>query len=381
MGRRSLHTGPEALLQLVSRAVEAPLRADGWQHFLDATAKQLASSMSVFMLLDPDDPDASHIVTSGPGREFDREFRLRYGGEDDYFLHGMTGAPTGSIRLGSEIISPDDMHKTSVYRDLAKPWGIEHFMGSVIVNDPQLNAHFSLTRPASSAPFSARDKQLISTWLLPPLRRSIELDRELRRLRTLSGALSVALDRAPYGALFLDRRGRLLHANQAGEGWLRRRHALRLVNDRLQAADPQLQTRLDRALRLATQRQAARPAAALPLPGTDGRPAGRLVIFPLPPDHAGSGLPGSATCMLLIHETAGAPPRLSEWLVQQYRLSPGEARLAAALFVGQSLAAAAETLGISRNTAKSHLARVFDKTGVRSQAALLKLLALGPAFA
>jgi hypothetical protein len=32
---------------------------------------------------------------------------------------------------------------------------------------------------------------------------------------------------------------------------------------------------------------------------------------------------------------------------------------------------------ISRNTAKTHLARVFDKTGVRSQAALLRLLSTG----
>ena len=379
MRRQALHAGPEALLQLVLRAVEAPLRPDGWQRFLDATAQRLSCSMSVFMLLDPDDPDASHILTTGPGREFDREFRLRYGGEDDYYLQGMTGAPTGAIRLGSEIISTDEMRKTSVYRELAQPWGIEHFMGSVIVNDPQLNAHFSLTRPPSGEPFSTRDKQLVSTWLLPSLRRSIELDRELRRLRALSGALIIALDRAPYGALFLDRRGRLLHANQVGEGWLRRRHALRLNHDRLQAADPQLQAQLDRALLLASQQQ-ARPAAALLLPGTDGQPAGRLMVFPLPPDHAGSGLPGGAACMLLIHEATGGPPRLSEWLVQQYRLSPGEARLAATLFVGQSLAAAAERLGISRNTAKSHLARVFDKTGVRSQAALLKLLALGPAF-
>jgi DNA-binding CsgD family transcriptional regulator/PAS domain-containing protein len=377
MRRQSLRADPQALLQLVSRAVEAPMRPDGWQRFLDATAQRLSSNMGVFMLLDPDDPDASQIVTNGPGREFDREFRLRYGGEDDYFLHGMTGAPTGAIRLGSEIISPEEMRRSSVYRELAEPWGIEHFMGSVIVNDPQLNAHFSLTRPASGEPFTRHDKQLVATWLLPILRRSIALDRELRRLRTLGGALTVALDQAPYGALFLDRRGRLLHANRRGEHWLRRRDGLRLVNDRLQAPDPQLQTQLDRALVLASQRQPA--PQALPLPGRGGQPAARLVIFPLPPEDASNGLPGGAACMLLIHEPAGTPSQLSEWLVQQYQLSAGEARLAAALFVGQSLAAAAETLGISRNTAKSHLARVFDKTGARSQAALLKLLALGPA--
>lgn len=381
MRGESRQADPQAMVKLVTRAVEAPLRPDGWQRFLDATAQRLASTMSVFMLLDPDDPDAAQILTNGPGREFDREFRLRYGGEDDYFLQGMTGAPTGTVRLGSEIISPAEMRQTSVYRELARPWGIEHFMGSVIVNDEQLNAHFSLTRPPGAAPFTEADKQLVSTWLLPALRRSLELDRELRRLRALGGALAVALDQVPYGALFIDHRGRLLHANRRGEGWLRTGQALRLAGQRLQAAEPQLQAELDRVLKLASRQHPVRPAATLQLPGHDGQPAARLVLFPLPPGHAGSGLPGGAACMLLIHGPSGSQPQLSQWLVQQYRLSPGESRLAAALFVGQSLPAAAESLGISRNTAKSHLARVFDKTGVRSQAALLKLLALGPAFA
>jgi DNA-binding CsgD family transcriptional regulator len=42
---------------------------------------------------------------------------------------------------------------------------------------------------------------------------------------------------------------------------------------------------------------------------------------------------------------------------------------------GRSLQEAADTLDITRNTAKTHLGRVFDKTGVRSQVGLIGLLA------
>ncbi len=60
-----------------------------------------------------------------------------------------------------------------------------------------------------------------------------------------------------------------------------------------------------------------------------------------------------------------------------YRLSRAEIGLCQALIQGQTLLEASKTLDISRNTAKTHLARVFDKTGVHSQAGLLRLLATG----
>ena len=65
------------------------------------------------------------------------------------------------------------------------------------------------------------------------------------------------------------------------------------------------------------------------------------------------------------------------WLVE-CGLTPAEARLANALFGGQSLTESAKTSGISVNTAKSMLKRIFTKCAVHSQPELLLLLSLGP---
>ena len=53
---------------------------------------------------------------------------------------------------------------------------------------------------------------------------------------------------------------------------------------------------------------------------------------------------------------------------------PAEVRLAAAVFEGQTLAEAAEAFGLSVNTIRYQLARIFDKTGVSRQAELVKLM-------
>ena len=57
-----------------------------------------------------------------------------------------------------------------------------------------------------------------------------------------------------------------------------------------------------------------------------------------------------------------------------YGLSPAQIRLARLIVDGHDLAAAAERLSVSTNTLRTQLQRIFDKTGVRSQAALVRSL-------
>jgi len=57
-----------------------------------------------------------------------------------------------------------------------------------------------------------------------------------------------------------------------------------------------------------------------------------------------------------------------------YGLSPAQVRLAEAIVAGHDLAAASDRLGVSVNTLRTQLQRIFDKTGVRSQAALVRTL-------
>ncbi|CAN7649729.1 helix-turn-helix transcriptional regulator [Rhizobium sp. LjRoot254] len=60
-----------------------------------------------------------------------------------------------------------------------------------------------------------------------------------------------------------------------------------------------------------------------------------------------------------------------------YGLSPAQIRLARLIVDGHDLAGAAEILAVSVNTLRTQLQRIFDKTGVRSQAALVRSLLSG----
>lgn len=57
-----------------------------------------------------------------------------------------------------------------------------------------------------------------------------------------------------------------------------------------------------------------------------------------------------------------------------YGLSPAQKQVAALIAEGLSLTDIAERMGITPNTARTHLSRIFDKTGVHTQPALVRVL-------
>lgn len=57
-----------------------------------------------------------------------------------------------------------------------------------------------------------------------------------------------------------------------------------------------------------------------------------------------------------------------------FKLSDGQVRIARQIAEGAGLKNIAETLGVTVNTARTHLSRIYEKTGVNSQTALVRLL-------
>ncbi|SDN68757.1 DNA-binding transcriptional regulator, CsgD family [Methylobacterium phyllostachyos] len=83
---------------------------------------------------------------------------------------------------------------------------------------------------------------------------------------------------------------------------------------------------------------------------------------------------------MLLRFTDPATTRLPEVQVlqDQFGFTPAEAALARDILAGNDLAASAARRGITLNTARVHLRRIFEKTGTRRQAELMRLLLLCP---
>lgn len=78
---------------------------------------------------------------------------------------------------------------------------------------------------------------------------------------------------------------------------------------------------------------------------------------------------------IVLISDCGKPKSLSvDFLMQVFKLTNREAQLAALLAEGTGLREIRTQMNITENTVKKHLAQVFQKTHVNTQAALIRLL-------
>ncbi|BAT61010.1 hypothetical protein GJW-30_1_03560 [Variibacter gotjawalensis] len=101
--------------------------------------------------------------------------------------------------------------------------------------------------------------------------------------------------------------------------------------------------------------------------GINGEPALALKLVRL----------DGADSMLVTVRAFGPRAQPDHVLTTAFRFTPGEAKLAAALMEGLSLAEAAKRQGIRVSTARSYLAELFRKTGTGRQGELIARLAGG----
>jgi len=188
-------------------------------------------------------------------------------------------------------------------------------------------------------------------------------------------------DRLPLGIILVDGRAHLHFMNRAAAEIVARDDGIRVARGRLCAASGEETSALRELVR-----RAARPLDGEAL-GRDGamtlsRPSLKtplsVVTMSLPADGDGAPerRPGAA---VFVSDPERKPELRREALVSLYGLTKAEARLVEALARGGGLELVAAGLGITRETARTHLRRVFSKTNTHRQSELVRLVLCGPA--
>jgi DNA-binding CsgD family transcriptional regulator len=110
---------------------------------------------------------------------------------------------------------------------------------------------------------------------------------------------------------------------------------------------------------------------SLPSPGS-GRPL-MVLVSPVRADGPGNMHDAAAMVMLCDPDRPAQIP--AHWIMDAYGLTLAEVRVALAMSCGATIPATARQLQISPNTVKTHLRRVFSKTGTSRQTELARLMA------
>jgi len=272
------------------------------------------------------------------------------------------------------VVSQEEIEAHPFYLMMARH-GLRYFAGVPISPDPRVNIAISVQRAIDRAPYSDDELEVLSR-LGRHAEKAFRLSIRLLDAELVKVGLSEALSRLSIGVFALDSLGRVVFSNPAGERLLG--DGLALVNDRLLVGAAHERVALEAAvaqmIRAAPEDVAREAKPILIHRHKAERP---LAIYVLPiaiaADAANQFLTYARAIVLAIDPEASGPadPALVRDVLG---LTLGEARMAALVGSGLSPRDSAAKLGITEETARSVLKRVFSKTGVSRQSELVALL-------
>ena len=195
--------------------------------------------------------------------------------------------------------------------------------------------------------------------------------RREKRLQILEGLI----DELAPAFVLVDPEGRVFWTNDNAEEMLARRDLLiRNGGNRIASTTPAKTTMLREAITEVTRTHRF---------DDDGTPADRYLLLPrtrgdddviiLRAVEGRNGLEGNRAVLLIVPQDESV--EFSRRLMNLFGLIPSESRFVSALVETGSSASAAERLGITPQTAKTYLKRVYAKLGIGNQLELARMIA------
>ncbi len=209
--------------------------------------------------------------------------------------------------------------------------------------------------------------------LLPHLRQFVRVRQALMDAEALGSSLAMLLGNTRMGVIQLDRRGRIVEANDEAADLLRRRDGLvartGFLHASLQAEDESLQKLLSGALQ-SFGGQGVSGSLAVTREGLSPRLA--LHVSPVSESRRDSLTLRVAVIVLVVDPLREAPldPAL---VAATFGLTPAESHVVVLLAQGRTVRDIAGETGRSETTIKWHLRNIFDKCGLSRQVDLMQL--------
>jgi DNA-binding CsgD family transcriptional regulator len=226
-------------------------------------------------------------------------------------------------------------------------------------------------RDPRSGDFAPEEVALLQA-LSPHLVRAVGLSRHLGALegnRQLSDAL---LDVAARPVIVVEPDGRIVQANQAAWRILDSADGLLVRRDRLTAARWADTSAVRRRVRATAERNIA-ACEAMAVVRRSGALPYSVAMTPVPIDAVGMERSRVLVAVFIV-DPHSIPPDMASALQTAYGLTPAEASLVELLAHDTpSLVEAADRLGVSQATIKTHLRHCYQKTGARRQTELIRL--------
>jgi DNA-binding CsgD family transcriptional regulator/PAS domain-containing protein len=279
--------------------------------------------------------------------------------------------PFGQVVSIADLVDYDEYCQGRLDQAWLQPRGCVD-AANVVLEQSRPNSAVLHTVPSGARMIDEERRRRIAQ-IVPHLRRALLINKTIDHKQSEAATFADTLNGLGAGIFLVDAGCRIVHANTAGDEILRASDVLRTVNGQLVAHD----VKFNQTLREVFADHVDAPGAkgtVLPLTARDGE---RYLMHVLPLTSAARSLTGityKAVAALFVRKVALENPS-GEAVARMFELTPAELRVLLAIVEVGGVPETAVALGLAGTTVKTHLHRVFAKTGTCRQADLVKLAA------
>ncbi len=259
---------------------------------------------------------------------------------------------------------------TDFYRTIVQPQGLRDTMNTTYVQRTGFLGMLSTPSYAKREPFGTKEI-LLAQRLTPHIRRAMLINDLTDKGKLALALYRQVLDQLSVAVFVVGLGRRIVFTNAAGDAMLSEGNHVHSVAGALNAqrivgAPAALDDAIDRASK--GDVAIGISGIGVPLVGANGERSAAYVLPIAGKDIRGDL--GKGHCAVFISQRGEQQPMAIEILRTVFDLSPTEARVAQLISNGDNPSMIAESLNLSINTIRTHLAKSFAKTGTGDQTAL-----------
>lgn len=348
---------------LIGRIYDCALSPQGWPGTLEEVCARLHAKAASIHTLNPLNGTIGLYIGHGVDPAYQRSLMQQY----------AALSPTGAAIFMSELEQPvgvfdlideDEFRETRFYKEWCAPQGYYDMLGALIAKRPSEIGAVSATRLECQERFGAEEREFLSL-LAPHVRRSVAIAGILEHKAQTAAELAAAMDGLSTAILIIDASAKIVRANTAAKSLLESAEGITQADGRLAVHDEEVRAAFKAAIAPDTVQAALGVARTFVIPGADGA---RIFAAVLPLEGAAGRF---AVCLKPEEPDI---PAVGRHLEAVFGMTPREVSIVLPLLQGRNLSDIAEGLGISMPTARTHLQRLFKKTGTQTQGNLVRIV-------
>lgn len=365
----------ERLSKLIGDIYDTALDPSLWAGALESAARFIGGSASSVVAKDATRRSMQIFYQYGTPPLYQKLYLEKYV-KMDPSTNCQLFAEVGDIVCTEDFMDYDEFLATRFYQEWALPQRLIDGAMGILHKTATEVAMFGVFFHERDGRINSETRRRISL-LTPHVRRAVLVGRLLAAKKSEAAELADAFDGLRAAVFLVDAKGRIVHANTAGRGLLANRDPLYASGSRLSAVDAATDRLFEEAFLAAASGDIAIDVKgiSLPLVARDGEDYVAHILPLTSGARRRTGAVYAAAAAVFAYKAKLPTPSPLEVIARRYRLTPTELRVLLGIVEVGGVPEVAEALGLSPTTVRSHLAGLFEKTGVSRQADLVKLVA------